>query len=192
MTLIIKHRVNTIEELKNTPKQYGVEIDIRPYEDKLILHHDPFNLGDEFEEFLKHYTHALLILNIKSEGIEERVLSLVRKYEVNNYFLLDVSPPFIIKLINKGEHDIAIRFSEFECIETCMNFIGKVDWIFIDNITHLPIENDSFKKLRKYFKLCIVSPELLGRDDLENTKKVLLSNPVDAILTKKIYDWNIK
>ena len=27
--IIIKHRVNKINELKNTPKKYGVEIDLR-------------------------------------------------------------------------------------------------------------------------------------------------------------------
>lgn len=192
MAIFINHRINTLELLKQTPKEYGVEIDIRNYADRLILHHNPFVDGIDLNDFLKHYKHKLLVLNIKTEGIEEMVLSLVRKYKIKDYFLLDVTMPFIIKLINKGERAIAIRFSEFESIDTCMNFVGKIDWIFIDNLTHLPVENDSFKKLRKYFKLCIVSPEILGRNEIEQTKKLVLLNPVDAILTDNINEWNKK
>ena len=38
----IIHRVNTIKELKQIPKEYGCEIDIRTDRSKLILNHDPF------------------------------------------------------------------------------------------------------------------------------------------------------
>ena len=31
------HRVNTIEQLKNTPTKYGVEIDLRDWGDQIIL-----------------------------------------------------------------------------------------------------------------------------------------------------------
>ena len=187
--LIIQHRANTIEELKNTPKEFGVEIDIRPEGDNLILHHDPFVSGESFEEWLKHYGHAFLILNVKSEGIEKRVIELMEKFEINNYFLLDVTPPFIFKLIEQGVSKIATRFSEFESIESCLNLKGKVEWVFIDNLTHLPTENNSFQRLRKHFKLCIVSPELLKRDEIEKTKWILKDNPVDAVLTKKPFEW---
>lgn len=187
--IIVSHRVNTIEKLKQTPRECGVEIDIRPYKDKLVLHHDPFIEGTDFEEFLKNYNHSLLILDVKAEGVEKEVLALVRKYQIKNYFLLGVTPPFIVKLIKESEHAIAVRFSEFESMETCLNFAGKVDWIFIDNFSRLPIENDSFKILRKQFKLCIVSPELLHRDEIQETKKILENNPVDAVLTNNIQGW---
>jgi hypothetical protein len=39
--IIICHRINTIEELKKIPKEYGVEIDVRGYGDKMVLTHDP-------------------------------------------------------------------------------------------------------------------------------------------------------
>jgi len=84
--LLIKHRVNTIEELKLTPKDLGVEIDIRPEGNMLILNHDPHQGGENFEEWLNQYQHAFVILNIKSEGIEKRVIEMVEKKGIKDYF----------------------------------------------------------------------------------------------------------
>ena len=39
---LIKHRRNTIEQLKETPTKYGIEVDIRSFGEKLIINHDPF------------------------------------------------------------------------------------------------------------------------------------------------------
>lgn len=187
--LIINHRVNTIKKLIDTPEKFGVEVDIRAYKDKLVLHHEPFVEGENFEDFLKHYHHKFIILNVKCEGIETEVIKLMDRYNIHDYFLLDVSFPFIIKLIEQGEKKIAVRFSEFESIETCLNLKGKADWVFIDNLTHLPVENNSFQKLKEKFKLCIVSPELLNRNELEKTKEKLKENPVDAVLTDNPFAW---
>ena len=78
----IVHRINTIGQLKTVPTEYGIELDIR-YKDKgLILHHDPFINGNSFDEFLKHYHHRFIILNVKTEGVEEAVLGLMRKYNI--------------------------------------------------------------------------------------------------------------
>ena len=69
-TEFICHRINTVNELKNIDKQFGVEIDLRDdhKSGKLILAHDPFSEGEYFEEYLKEYCHnyGTLILNIKS------------------------------------------------------------------------------------------------------------------------------
>ncbi|MEW5896152.1 MAG: hypothetical protein AB1668_00535 [Nanoarchaeota archaeon] len=187
--LIINHRVNSIKDLENTPQDYGVEVDIRVYADRLILNHEPFLEGENFEEFLKHYHHSFIIFDIKCEGIERAVINLAEKYKIKKYFLLGVTPPSIFKLINQGISKIAVRFSEFESIETCLNLKRKVDWVFVDNLTRLPLEKNAFKILKKYFKICIVSPELLKRDEIEKTKEILKHNHVDAVLTDKIEMW---
>ncbi len=77
--LYIAHRVNTIEQLERTPTEYGVEIDLRDRGDRLFLQHDPFSDGVDFAEYLQHYRHGTLILNVKSERIEWRVLELLRQ-----------------------------------------------------------------------------------------------------------------
>ena len=46
MTEFIAHRINKIDELKTIPSQYGVEIDLRPQNDKIILEHDAFFNAD--------------------------------------------------------------------------------------------------------------------------------------------------
>ena len=97
--IFVAHRINTIEELKKIDKEYGIEIDIRDYGNKLILKHDPFiNINEnneELEEFLKYYQHRFIILNIKSERIEYKVLELMRKYNITDYFFLDSPFPMI-------------------------------------------------------------------------------------------------
>ncbi len=187
--IIINHRVNTIKELQKTPPEFGVEVDLRAYQDRLVLHHQPFKEGEDFEEFLNHYRHAFIILNVKCEGIEEKVIEMVEKRGIKNYFLLDVTPPFIFKLARQGFRKMALRFSEWESIETCLNLKGKVEWVFVDNLTRLPTENQSFHRLKEHFKLCIVSPELLNRSELEKTREILKDHPVDAVLTDEIFRW---
>ena len=184
----IAHRVNTIKELLKTPVEYGVEVDLRDYEDRLILQHDPFKKGEDFEEYLKHYNHGTIILNIKSEGIEYQVLELLKKYTVNNYFFLDSSFPMINSLSSKGEKNIALRFSEFEGIDTIRLMSQKVDWIWVDCFSKSPITAQTYKLLKNHkYKLCLVSPELQNQDlKLELYKSYLQQEGIifDAICTK--------
>ena len=85
MKLII-HRVNTIKKLRKIPEQYGVEIDIRCFGKKLILSHDPYKNGDNFIDYLKYYSHSLLVANIKEAGIENDVIKLLRKANIKDFF----------------------------------------------------------------------------------------------------------
>ena len=84
--IFVSHRINTIKKLRRTPKFYGVEVDLRDYKKKIILSHDPFQSGDSFYEFLKIYDHKFLILNVNSEGIENDILKIIKKFNIKNYF----------------------------------------------------------------------------------------------------------
>lgn len=162
----IAHRVNTVKELKQLPLECGVEIDLRDYKDQLVLQHDPFCDGDLFEEYLKHYRHGTIILNIKSERVEPRVLELLSRYPDIQYFFLDSSIPVMQKMINEGERNFAVRFSELESLETVLNFRQKVKWVWVDCFTVNPLTVEVFQRLKKEgFKICFVSPELLGRPE---------------------------
>ena len=194
----IAHRINTIEELKQIPKEYGVELDLRDFGNRLILAHDPFVDGEDFEEYLKHYNHGTMILNIKSERIEHKVLELIQKYNIKKYFFLDSSFPMIYLLSKSGEKNIALRFSEFEGIDTILNMVGKVEWIWVDCFSKLPITYENYKLLKNNgFKFCLVSPELQGQNEkLESYKQYLQDEGIvfDAICTKvyNIEKWNSK
>lgn len=184
----ISHRINTIDELINAPTDCGVELDLRDDGDRLILAHDPFKAGEDFEEYLKHYQHGTMILNIKSERIEYRVLELIQKYEIKDYFFLDSSFPMIYLLSNEGENNVALRFSEYEGLDTILNMKNRVKWVWVDCFSMLPITSQSFNLLKSNgFKLCLVSPELQGQDGkIEEYKAYLESKQIifDAICCK--------
>ncbi|HAS73460.1 MAG TPA: hypothetical protein DCS67_04890 [Clostridiales bacterium UBA8960] len=184
----ICHRVNTKDALENVDLSYGVEIDLRDENDQLILSHDPFSNGETFESYLERYKHGTLILNIKSERIEHRVLELIQKHKIGKYFFLDSSFPMIHLLSNQGERNIALRYSEFEGMDVIRNMAGRVDWIWIDCFTKFPLTKDTFSEMKALgYKLCLVSPELQGRDDEIELYKALISERgihFDAICTK--------
>mgnify|MGYP003624673140 CR=1 FL=1 len=184
----IAHRINKVEELIALPKEYGVELDLRDYGNDLVLEHDPFVGGELFEDYLKEYEHGLMILNIKSERIEFRVLELLKKYNISDYFFLDSSFPMIHFLALQGEHNCAIRFSEYEGLDTVLAMKGRVKWVWVDCFSKLPLDNLSFNILKENgFKLCLVSPELQGRDDdIEYYKAYLDKEQIefDLICTK--------
>jgi len=185
---IILHRINKIEELKAINPLFGVEIDIRTYGDDLILSHDPFKKGDKFEDYLSEYKHGTLILNIKESGIEDDVLSLIQKYnDVKSYFLLDVEFPYIFSASKNDFKNIAIRFSEFESIDTVIKFKGLIDWIWIDTFTKLPLNQNAINVL-KSFKTCLVCPGRWNRPGDISFYKNQLKNmkfSVDAVMTSK-------
>lgn len=186
--LFIAHRINTIEELIKLPHHVGVELDLRDIGDDLVLVHEPFSTGQKFEDYLKHYRHGLMILNIKSERIELRVLELLKKYNIQKYFFLDSSFPMIFLLSKQGEHKIAMRFSEFEGLDSIFAMHGKVEWVWVDCFTQLPINKQNYALLKRLgYKLCLVSPELQGRDqDIEAYRDYLMREGIvfDAICTK--------
>lgn len=193
--ILIKHRVNTIVELKNLPTQYGVEIDIRSNNGNLILHHEPFECGESFEKWLAEFSHAFIILNVKEEGLEKSVFDLLEKYVIKNYFFLDQSFPFLIKSVHEGFFDSAVRFSEYESIETVFSLTGKIKWVWVDCFTHYPLTSENTKKLYEAgFHICLVSPELQGRSSLEDMNKAIAyikdkGIKLDAVCTKKPTIW---
>lgn len=189
--LKIAHRINTAEQLKNLPHEYGVELDLRPDGNRIIIHHDAFAAGEDFEEWLQQYRHSFLILNTKAEGMEERLLSLMEKHGIEQYFFLDLSLPFLIRYMNKGVRKIAVRFSEYEPLEFVMKFAGKVDWVWVDCFSDLPLDQDNYILLKKHFKLCLVSPELQGyhTDRIHEFRIKLKGMEIDAVCTKRPELW---
>jgi len=192
----IAHQINTIEELKCVPKEYGVEVDLRDHGNRLILQHDPFKDGEDFEDYLKYYDHGTMILNIKSERIEFRVLELLKKYKVERYFFLDSSFPMVYLLSEQGEKNIALRFSEFEGLDTIMNMKDRINWVWVDCFRKFPMDNISHNIFTDIgLKLCLVSPELQNRrNELKPCIKTLQNGKIkiDAVCSKidNYNTWN--
>tara|TARA_B110000879_G_C11094367_1_gene480394 strand:- start:215 stop:799 length:585 start_codon:yes stop_codon:yes gene_type:complete len=191
----IIHRVNLIDDLKKTPKEYGCEIDIRAEGSKLVLSHDPFIKGDNLLDYLDEYSNGTLVLNIKESGIEDLVLEEVRKRNIKSYFLLDVEFPYLYSASEKGEKNIALRFSEKEPIENVSLFQDKVDWVWIDTITRMPINKNNVDIL-KNFRVCLVCPSRWGRnEEISKCKSELIKLDFQEVIVmtkiEHINAWNI-
>jgi len=193
--ILIAHRRNTIEELKSTPTKYGVEVDIRSLGRELIIQHDPFVEGTLFDDWVASYRHGTLILNVKEEGLEARLIDSMKASGIENYFFLDQSFPFLVRWANAGEHRCAVRVSEFESIETVLALAGKVNWVWVDCFTHFPLNSTEARRLRNAdFRLCLVSPELQGRNaetEIPQLASQLLDQDIkiDAVCSKRLDLW---
>lgn len=192
---LISHRRNTRQELNATNGKYGIEVDIRSNGNKLIIHHDPCVPGELFDDWVADYHHGTLILNVKEEGLEARLIALMEARGIEDYFFLDQSFPFLIKWSKAGERRCAVRVSEFESIETALALSGKVDWVWVDCFTQFPLTHDDAKRLHEAgFKLCLVSPELQGRNaetEIPMLFKLLKDTNIiaDAVCTKRPDIW---
>ena len=194
--IFIRHRRNTEEELAETSTDHGAEIDIRSQGEHLMLHHEPYEMGTRFDSWLENYRHKTLILNVKEEGLEDRVLELMTKHGIEDFFFLDQSFPFLVKTSHTGESRCAVRVSEFETIDTAMSLAGKVEWVWVDCFTRFPLDQESASRLKEAgFKFCIVSPELQGRMELSDTHEIASAMRdagivPDAICTKSPERWD--
>ncbi len=193
--IIIHHRRNTLDLLKATDVNYGIEIDIRSEGSELIVHHDPFVKGVPIRELLLLFNHRFLILNVKEEGLEQPLLELMNEFSIESFFFLDQSFPFLIKTAKAGESRCAIRLSEFESIQTVYKLASLVQWVWVDYFTQIPLNYSQSLELRDLnFKLCLVSPELQGYN-YEDVKRVKLDlsyqNIIfDAVCTKFPELWS--
>jgi len=188
---IFSHRVNTAADLALVPSRYGVEVDVRDYDGRLRLAHDPFIRGEDFDEFLTGYRHAGIIFNTKCDGLEEEILRLAEKHSIRDYWFLDTALPTLVRLANSGITRTAVRFSEYEPLEATLRFAGLAEWVWVDCFTRLPLNPRVWAELRRNFKICIVSPELQrhGRAAIEDWRRLLANMPVDGVCTDFPEDW---
>lgn len=192
----IAHRINTITELDALSPEFGAEVDLRDdLTGRIYVQHNPYEDGENFEDYLKRYHHGTLICNIKSERIEYKVKKMLELYGINNYFFLDSSFPMIMQLSREGERNLAIRYSEYEGFDTIEKMQGLVNWIWVDCFNGFPLTNDVYVQMKKRgYKLCLVSPELQGRpEEIDKYKKICINEGIifDAICTKqyRIVEW---
>lgn len=192
---LIAHRRNTLAELLATPVEHGVEVDIRSFGNRLVIHHDPFVEGEDFSVWLDNYQHGTLILNVKEEGLEQRLIGLMAERGIDDFFFLDQSFPFIIKTAHQGERRCAVRVSEYEHIDTALSLAGKIDWVWVDCFNRFPLSGADANRLRQAgFKLCLVSPELqqrTGEHEIPALRLLLAERGIvpEAICTKWPARW---
>lgn len=181
----IIHRINSSDSLQKVEERYGVEIDLRTKNGEIILAHDPFVDGESLAKFMASYSHKMLILNVKEDGLEEQILETLTKFNSPEYFFLDQSLPTLVKSLRLG-YNCSMRISEHESPLEMLPFQPK--WLWIDSFSGNWEHMDGAIRYAKVhqIKTCLVSPELQGRDPQSEIEKFLVpySEDIDAVCTK--------
>ncbi len=192
--IIIRHRINSINELLNIDSDHGVEIDLRSLGQELILEHEPFKNGVKLSEWLRHYNHKYLIVNLKEDGLETKAIDILNDYRIRNFFFLDQSFPSLYKLSRITPEFCSARVSDFEPISSALSL--KPGWLWFDSHSgDWEYLRDAFLALENQnIKTCLVSPELQRVDsDIEivNLKTIIkeMSINFDAVCTKLPHNW---
>ena len=102
------------------------------------------------------------------------------------------SLPMIHLLAKRGyKKHLCIRYSEFEPLSAAILVKEFAQWAWVDTFSGLPPNEKDLKKLKRHFRLCLVSPELQGykKEKIESFKKCL--SYVNAVCTKYPELWRI-
>jgi hypothetical protein len=180
--IILKNSALALEgSFKNN---FGTETDIRDYNEELVISHDiadSFSLRlDEFLSIYKKYSNLTLALNIKSDGLALKLLEKIKIFDINNYFVFDMSIPDTLPYI-----DINLNFFMRQSeIESDMSLYEKSSGIWLDSFYSDWYDGGIiYNHLINNKKICIVSPELHRRDYKEVWSKL---KSLDFIHTDKI------
>ncbi len=144
---------------------FGVETDIRDYQGELVISHDIASKecikAEQLFEIYRHFNKDLpLALNIKSDGLQNKLKQLIRKFKIKNYFVFDMSIPETLRYSTSGIKFFT-RISEYEQVPCLYPFANGV---WLDEFKrHWINKKLVLKYLRDSKKVCIVSPELHGR-----------------------------
>jgi len=158
---------NSLESFKRaTSSGHGIETDIRDCDGELVISHDaPLKLGSiTLIDFLKVYSSSnvkpMLALNIKSDGLHEKLKSVLDRYGVTNYFVFDMSVPDTLAYM-RLDMPFAARLSEFE---DAGRLLAKAKYVWLDAFESEWYTVELIEKLIAQGKcVAIVSPELHKR-----------------------------
>lgn len=176
---IISHRGYWLDiSEKNTPLSFdrsfklgfGTETDIRDYMGQLVISHDIPNENNLIiDDFFKMYnkfsnSNLILALNIKSDGLQNKLKEKLIEFGINNYFVFDMSIPDTIGYLEKKINTFS-RQSEYEPIPV---FFNKCQGIWLDAFESRWFNDEVIiNHIKKRKQVAIVSPELHKRNHLE-------------------------
>lgn len=195
--LLAQHRVNEIEKIKTIPAGVGAELDLRTRDRGIIMHHDPFQDGPLFSDWLAAYgkdRRAPLLLNVKEDALEESVMKICAEQGIVNYFFLDCAFPTLRRLAENGMRKAAIRVSEYENVEVARSLQGKLDWAWVDCFSGRVPPKALLQDLQEMgYRVALVSPELqaYGEEVIRRHFAALewLRPEVDLVCTKRPDLW---
>lgn len=174
---ILAHRGIWMEaESKNTEQAlkkaliegFGVETDIRDYKGELVISHNiadenSFLLEDYFIFYLKHKFHHTLALNIKADGLQDKLCEMLSCYQIDTYFLFDMSIPELVVNDRMGLN----YYTRKSDIEDTAVLYDRACGVWLDSFYQKGwiSKQEIQKHLEAGKQLCIVSPELHGNSE---------------------------
>ena len=149
---------------------FGTETDVRDYMGELVISHDIPRGGEMLlQDFLalastfNNKTPLTLALNIKADGLAQKLSEITSKFPELNIFVFDMSVPDT-RAYFANKVPVFSRMSEFEQNPLWIDFsVGiwldafETEWYGLDSVIQL---------LSHEKKVCLVSPELLGRQHM--------------------------
>lgn len=165
---------------------YGIETDLRDLNGKIVISHDIPNLDDKlldiddlFIAYKNLGQNTVLALNIKSDGLQKILKQKIDYYQINNYFVFDMSIPDAIQY-SKLNFKMFTRKSEYETEPVLYDFSQG---LWLDEFENHWIDNKFLDTLIAANKLvCLVSPELHKRDYMNEWKDYKKNNYLNNIM----------
>ncbi len=143
---------------------FGIETDLRDITGEIVISHNMPEGGEmSFDEVLKLLDgrNLPLALNIKADGMADKIKALLEKYNHSNYFTFDMSIPEMVY-----QHKLGLKvFTGLSDIVPEPIMFDKAEGIWLDSFN-----SDWFKEkeindiLNLGKKVCIVSPDLHKRE----------------------------
>lgn len=166
---------------------FGIETDIRDYKGRLVISHNiadesSFALENVFDSYCSHGCPGTLALNVKADGIQDKLQALLDKYDIRDYFMFDMSIPEQVVYRDRG----FTFFTRISDIETSPVQYEDASGIWMDGFynTDWIDEKSIAAHLKNGKKVCLVSPELHGKpyDRLWNIIKTNGLHPDENLL----------
>lgn len=152
----------------------GTETDLRDFNGEIVISHDiPDASCMSFQHLLELYkkytsTNPPLALNVKADGLQEKVNGILEKLDIENYFFFDMALPDSLAYF-KNDLNAFVRYSEYESLNKLYD-LSKGVWL--DGFEKDLVEENLLQKiLSDGKKVCIVSPELHNRNHLVSWEK---------------------
>lgn len=145
---------------------FGTETDIRDLGQDIVISHDsPTQDSMRLEEFLRlvrdHSPELPVALNVKADGLQARTLSALQTVGIKDAFVFDMSIPDSLHWLRIGV-PVYTRQSEHEPVPALYD---RAAGVWLDSFsTEWWTPDTVLRHLDAGKGVCIVSPELHGRD----------------------------
>lgn len=174
---------------KNTPaafarsfqRNFGTETDLRDLAGRLVVAHDPPGPDALPAEVLLGIYSGVggdmpLALNVKADGLQRLLPPLLERFAVNNYFVFDMTVPDALGWLRAG----VPTYTRHSDVEAHPPYYAQAAGVWLDAFQTDWWDADVIRRHADQGKrVCVVSPELHGRDPRTVWERLLAAFAAD-------------